>query len=94
MDWVTYGTAAVLSPAPEPRTLHGAIARAFSTQFLLIGAGKGVDEPEATAYLRTAAANRVQTWVVPGASHVHGLATAPAEWTSRVTEFFDRALAA
>ena len=94
MDWVTYGTAAVLSPAPEPRTLHGAIARASSTQFLLIGAGKGVDEPEATAYLRTAAANRVQTWVVPGASHVHGLATAPAEWTSRVTEFFDSALAA
>lgn len=92
LDWITYGTAALLSAAPEPVTLHSAIARAHATKFLLIAGGKVVDEPEAVAYLRTAATDRVQTWTVPGASHVHGLARSPAEWTTRVIAFFDRAL--
>jgi pimeloyl-ACP methyl ester carboxylesterase len=92
LDWVTYGTAALLSPAPEPGTLHRAIARARSTPFLLIAGAKAADEPEAVAYLRTAAPERVQTWTVPGATHTHGLATAPGEWTARVTAFFDHAL--
>lgn len=92
MDWLTYGTAAMLSPAPQPDTLHSAIAHAGSTPFLLIAAGNGVDEPEATAYLRTAAPNRVETWTVPGASHVHGLVKSPVAWTERVISFFDRAL--
>ncbi len=92
LDELTYRTAALLSPAPQPGTLHTAIARAHATRFLLIAAGKGVDEPQAVAYLRTAAPDRVQTWTVPGASHVHGLATAPAQWTTRVIGFLDRAL--
>ena len=92
LDQLTYGTAALLSPAPQPGTLHTAIARAHATRFLLIAAGKGVDEPQAVAYLRTAAPDRVQTWTVPGASHVHGLATAPAQWTTRVIGFLDQAL--
>ena len=93
LDQVTYATAALLSGASEPNTLHSAIARARSTSFLLIAAGEGVDEPQAVAYLRTAAPGRVQTWTVPGAPHVHGLATAPAAWTARVIAFLDRALA-
>jgi uncharacterized protein len=92
LDQVTYGTAALLSPAPQPGTLHTAIAKAHATRFLLIAASKGVDESQAVAYLRTAAPDRVQTWTVPAASHVHGLATAPAEWTPRVIGFFDQAL--
>ena len=92
MDWLTYGTTAILSPAPEPDSLYSAIARANSTQFLLIAAGNGIDEPEATAYLHSAVPSRVHTWTVRGASHVHGLATSPAEWTSRVTTFLDLAL--
>jgi uncharacterized protein len=92
LDRLTYGTAALLSPAPQPGTLHTAIARAHATRFLLIAAGQGVDEPQAVAYLRTAAPDRVQTWTVPGASHVHGLATAPAQWTTRVIGFLDQAL--
>ncbi len=89
---MTFGTAALLSPAPQPGSLHGAIARARTTQYLLIAAGNGVDEPEAVEYLRTAAPDRVQTWTVPGATHIHGLATSPAEWTARVTAFLDSAL--
>jgi uncharacterized protein len=92
MDKITYGVAALLSPAPQPITLHAAITRAGSTPFLLIAASKGVDESEAVAYLRAAAPDRVQTWTVSGASHTRGLATAPDEWTARVTTFFDRAL--
>jgi len=92
MDRVTYGVAALLSSAPHPRTLHSAIARAGSTPFLLIAGGNAVDEPEAAAHLRSAAPDRVQTWTVPGATHVHGLATAPDEWTARVLAFLDRAL--
>jgi fermentation-respiration switch protein FrsA (DUF1100 family) len=92
LDQLTYGTAALLSPAPQPGTLHSAIVHARTTPFLLIAAGHGVDEPKAVNYLRTAAPDRVQTWTVPGASHVHGLATSPAQWTSQVTTFLDRSL--
>ncbi len=42
--------------------------------------------------LRTAAPDGVQTWTVPGVSHVDGLATAPAQWTTRVIGFLDQAL--
>lgn len=92
MDLLTYGTAALLSSAPEPGTLHDAIAQATDTRFLLIAAEKAVDEAAAAAYLRTASPGRVQTWTVPDATHTHGLAIAPDEWTARVTEFLDRAL--
>ena len=59
---------------------------------LLIAGGRAEDESEAAAYLRAAAPDRVKTWTVPGASHTRALATAPAEWTARVTGFLDRAL--
>jgi dienelactone hydrolase len=92
MDQLAYGTAALLSGAPRPATLHNAIAQAHTTQFLLIAAGNGIDEGDAVAYLRGAAPARAQSWTVPGASHVHGLTTSPAEWSARVTSFLDRAL--
>jgi dienelactone hydrolase len=91
LDRLTYGTAALLSPAPEPRTLHDSIRRAPAT-FLLIAGGQTADEQDATAYLRTAAPDRVQTWTVAGATHTHGLTTSPQEWTARVTAFLDHAL--
>ena len=91
LDELTYGTAALLSPAPQPDTLHTAIARTPATRFLLIAAGRGVDEPQAVADLRTGARPRPDL-DGSGASHVHGLATAPAQWTTRVIGFLDRAL--
>ena len=89
---LTYGTAALLSPAPQPGTLHTAIARAHATRSCSSPPATALDEPQAVAYLRTAAPDRVQTWTVPGASHVHGLATAPDQWTTRVIGFLDQAL--
>jgi pimeloyl-ACP methyl ester carboxylesterase len=94
IDRVTYATAELLSGAPRPATLRSAIARADQTQFLLIAGGSAVDEPEAVAYLRQAAPDRVRTWTVPSAAHTRGLVTAPTEWTSRVTAFLDAALRA
>lgn len=92
MDRLTYGVASLLSSAPEPRTLRSAMTSAPRTPFLLIAGGMAVDEPEAVAYLRAAAPDRVQTWTVPDGPHTQALATAPAEWTARVTAFLDRAL--
>ena len=92
MDRLTYGVAALFSSAPVPGTLRSAITRTRRTPLLLIAGGEAVDEPEAAAFLRAAAPDRVQTWTVSGASHTQGLATAPAEWTARVTTFLDRAL--
>jgi uncharacterized protein len=92
LDRITYGTTMLLSPAPQPGTLHRAIVRARFTRFLLIAGGQAVDEDRASAYLRTAAPDRVRVWIVPGASHIHGLATAPSEWVARVTAFFDHVL--
>jgi pimeloyl-ACP methyl ester carboxylesterase len=92
IDKLTYRVAALFSSAPEPRTLHSAITEAPRTPFLLIAGGNAIDEPEAVAYLRTAAPDRVQTWTVSGASHTQALTTTPAEWTERVTAFLDRAL--
>ncbi len=93
MDRLTYGVAALFSSAPEPRTLRSAVTRAPRTPLLLIAGSEAVDEPEAVAVLRAAAPDRVQTWTVPGAAHTGALATSPAEWTTRVTAFLDRALA-
>jgi pimeloyl-ACP methyl ester carboxylesterase len=91
MDWLTYSTAALLSPAPQPGTLHSAIALAGSTPFLLVAGGDAVDEAEAVAYLKTAAPDRVQTWTIPHATHTHGLTTAAQNWESRVSAFLDKA---
>ena len=92
LDKLTYATAAILSPAPQPETLHQSIDRARSTAFLLIAGGAAVDENDAVAYLRTAAPDRVRTWTVPDAPHTRGLATDPAQWSSHVVGFFDHIL--
>lgn len=92
LDQLTYATADLLSPAPQPGPLFRSVVRARSTSFLLIAGGDAIDEPEAVAYLSSAAPSRVQTWVVPGAPHTHALTTAPSAWTARVTTFYDHAL--
>lgn len=93
LDWLTFGTTNLLSPAPQPISLHDAIARAKGTPFLLITAGKVDDESLAATYFRTAAPQRVLVWNVAGASHTHGLNTQPGQWTVHVTSFLDQALA-
>ena len=70
LDWLTYATAALLSPAPEPGTLRNAIVHSRTTRYLLIAAGKGVDEAEAVAHLRAAAPDASK----PGRARCHAYA--------------------
>ena len=35
-------------------------------------------------HVAAGAPDRVETWTVPAAAHIGGLATAPEEWTDRV----------
>jgi uncharacterized protein len=92
LDWLTFTATDLLTPAPEPAPLHEAVARAHTTTFLLITAGRVADETRAAEYLRRAAPGRVDVWRVPNATHTHGLAVDRAGWTTHVTQFFDRAL--
>lgn len=92
IDRISYGVVDLLTPAPPPRSLRNAVARATSTSFLLITAGRLDDEETAARILRSAAPDRVQVWVVPNASHTHGLRSRPDEWVARVTAFLDAAL--
>jgi dienelactone hydrolase len=93
VDAVTYWLTGLLSGAPEPGSLRGAVATATArrdpTRFLLITAGEIPDEAHAAVYIRGhSSPDAVQTWTVPGADHTQGLEEAPAEWEQRVTTFF------
>lgn len=92
IDRLTYGLVDLLTPAPEPSPLRTSIIRATGIPFLLVTAGDVPDEQRAAAYLRSAAPDRVEVWTVPGATHIHGLATRPGEWEIRVVTFLERAL--
>jgi pimeloyl-ACP methyl ester carboxylesterase len=92
IDTLTYGLAELLTSAPRPRTLHDAVAATDETRFLLVTAGEMPDEARAATWIRGAAPDRVSVWEVPGAGHVRGLSTRPAEWEQRVVGFLDDAL--
>jgi hypothetical protein len=93
---VTYGLVDLLSAAPRPdalaRSVTAAVSRPDPTAFLLVTGQEVPDEGLAAARL-SGSAGTVRTWTVPGAGHVQGLSTAPAEWERRVVGFLDRALA-
>jgi hypothetical protein len=92
LDRLTYAVVDLLTPGPPPTQLRDAVTDATGTPFLLITAGTMPDEERAAAVLRDAAPERVQVWTVPGATHTHALAAAPAEWAEQVTGFLDGAL--
>ncbi len=94
IDWVMYNAAGLLSGAPEPMPLREAVRAAAPRPVLLIAAGGVPDEGIAGRWLRSASPANVSLWVVPGAGHTDGLATAPGRWESRVSGFLDRALTA
>lgn len=91
VDHLTTALTDVLTGAPRPGTLHDAIASA-ERPVLLIVAGEVDDEQRAAEYLRGAAPEWVEQWIVPGAAHTDGLDVRPAAWEERVVDFFDAAL--
>jgi hypothetical protein len=92
IDRFVYGVVDLLTPAGPPTTLRDAVAAARQTPFLLVAAGTMPDEERAARVFAQAAPDRVQVWVVPRASHTHGLSAQPAQWETRVVSFLDASL--
>jgi pimeloyl-ACP methyl ester carboxylesterase len=96
IDWLTYSLVDLLSPAPRPATLHdsviGATSTGRTTAFLLIAGERVPDEGIVAESLPAVAPDAVTVWIVPGAGHTQGLATAPGPWRDRVIAFLESAL--
>jgi dienelactone hydrolase len=92
MEWVQYTTAGLLSGAPRPMSIPGALRAAAPRPALIIAAGKVADEPIAARWFQAAAPATVHVWVVPHAGHTQGLATASRAWETRVISFLNAAL--
>jgi hypothetical protein len=84
----------VFGNALPPPSLKGEVAKiAPSSVFLVYGEnGQGGSEARPNAGFYAAARRPKQLWEVPGAQHIAGITTAPAEYERRVVGFFDTAL--
>jgi uncharacterized protein len=79
----------LLSDAPQPVSLRRAVEAIAPRPVLLVA---GAPEVVGDRYIRAAAPGSVELWELPDTPHTAGLATHPAQWSSRVTGFLDRAL--
>ncbi|MFI7067531.1 alpha/beta hydrolase [Kribbella sp. NPDC050124] len=92
LEWLTYQTTALLTPANAPIGLRTAVLAAAPRRVLLIAGGAIPDEEHAGRYIRSGSPGTVGLWVVPQAGHTAGLRTDPGEWERRITRFLDEAL--
>ena len=92
MEWVMYTAAGLISGAPRPMAIPDAIRAAAPRQVLIIAGGAVTSEPIAARWFQAASPATVHIWVVPGAGHTQGLATAPRPWAARVISFLNTAL--
>ncbi|MDP2289911.1 MAG: alpha/beta fold hydrolase [Actinomycetota bacterium] len=92
IEWAQFAFTDLLTDAPRPSSLASSAAAATQCSFLLIAGGDVHDEPDAAAFMRDAAPDRVTVWTVPGSAHTQGLDTAPDEWESHVIGFLDEHL--
>jgi uncharacterized protein len=88
MEWVQYTAAGLLSGAPRPMSIPGAI-RAAPRPVLIIAGGSVADEPVAARWFQAASPATVRVWVVPHSGHTQGLATAPRAWEAHVISFLN-----
>ena len=88
MEWVQYTAAGLLSGAPRPMSIPGAI-RAAPRPVLIIAGGGVADEPVAARWFQAASPATVRVWVVPHSGHTQGLATAPRAWEAHVISFLN-----
>lgn len=83
---------AVLSGDSPPPSLEDEVARISPRAVFLINAENGSGGEELNADYARAAGEPKALWTVPGAEHTGGMAARPAEYASRVIDFFDRHL--
>ncbi len=86
------GVTGFFADASPPISLRSAVHGAQDTRFLLITAGKVVDERHAASFIQSGADERVTVWNVEGADHTGGYDTQPEAWKSNVVEFLDESL--
>jgi len=92
MEWVQYTTAGLLSGAPRPMSIPGAIRAAEPRPVLIIAGTINPDEPVAARWFQAASPATVRVTVVPHAGHTQGLATAPRTWETHMVSFLNAAL--
>jgi uncharacterized protein len=84
---------AVFANEPPPPTLKDLVDRIAPRPIFLIHAGgMGSGGEELSAEYHSVAKEPKMVWEVPGADHVGGIDTRPAQYERRVVGFFDRAL--
>jgi uncharacterized protein len=93
VEWLLYRTSDVLTSAEPPLSLRDAVSAISPRPVLLIAAGNVAEEGHASRYIRAAAPETVNVWLVPDTGHTAALDTHPDEWEGRVTTFLDDALA-
>ena len=87
MEWVQYTVAGLLSGAPRPMSIPGAVRTAEPRSALIITGTVKPDEPVAARWFQAASPATVHVWVVPHAGHTQGLAIAPLAWETHVISF-------
>jgi len=89
---VQYTAAGLLSGAPRPMSIPGAVRAAAPRPVLIIAGAAKPDEPVAARWFQAASPATVHEWVVPHAGHTQGLATAPGAWATHVISFLNAAV--
>ena len=95
MGWMMMQATELTTGAPHPIPLVDAVRAASPHHVLVIAAGKGAMGMEAdfANQLVNASPKTVEVWSVDDVSHTQAFSKHRGEWTARVTEFLDAALA-
>ena len=95
MGWVMMQATELTTGAPHPTPLVDAVRAASPHRVLVIAAGRGAMGMEAdfANELANASPETVEVWNVGDVSHTQAFSKHRGEWTARVTEFLDGALA-
>jgi pimeloyl-ACP methyl ester carboxylesterase len=95
MGWTMMQVTELTTGAPHPTPLVDAVRAASPHPVLVIAAGKGAMgmEPDFAKKLLDASPETVEVWNVDDVSHTQAFSKHRGEWTARVTEFLDGALA-
>jgi pimeloyl-ACP methyl ester carboxylesterase len=95
MGWMMMQVTELTTGAPHPTPLVDAVRTAAPNRVLVIAAGQGAMGMEAdfADQLLEASPQTVEVWNVDDVSHTQTFSKHRSQWTSRVTEFLDAALA-
>jgi pimeloyl-ACP methyl ester carboxylesterase len=91
--WVAFQAADLMSPTSPPMGLEDTMAEISPRPVLLISRDEGAEAALNQRY-RAVAPDSTELWQTPSTHHTKTIWTYPDEWSRRVGDFLDRALAA